>query len=266
VTESSPLLRVLELQRLDGDLFMAPAGRADHERLFGGQVAAQALRAASLTVERSRPVHSLHCYFIRGGRFGEPLHLEVTRLRDGRAFSTRSVTVAQQGKPILEMIASFQDREDGENWQPVEPVHPRPEGLPQARPLRLFTGYSPVEIRHIKEPPDDPDAFAFRHPFWVRVNAEIGPDPNLHACLLTYLSDLGPVDSARSPSAVGRHSVRLSLDHSIWFHRATRMDQWHIYDMGPLAHISTRGLAQGTLKMADGALVASVTQEALLRR
>jgi acyl-CoA thioesterase-2 len=264
VTDTSPFRTALDLEQLDGDRFVASPHGFARERTFGGQVVAQALRAACLTIDRSRYVHSLHCYFIRPSRPEEPLRFEVTRTRDGRAFSTRYVTARQEGKPIFEMIASFHDPEPGEDWQAAAPPSvPPPEDLLPVQFSRLFGNDQPVEIRPVAKPGSD--SFPISHPFWVRVTMPIGTEPAVHACLLTYLSDLAVVRAARAPGSAARHDLRVSLDHSIWFHRPPRVDQWLLYSMDPVAHVGTRGLAQGSIRTVDGRLVASVAQEVLLR-
>ncbi|MEU5878814.1 acyl-CoA thioesterase domain-containing protein [Spirillospora sp. NPDC047279] len=254
-----PLWDMLDLQRIDGDLFEARWADMRRERLFGGQVAAQSLRAAGLTVDGGRPVHSLHCYFIRPGRTSEPLRFDVRRTRDGRTFSTRHVTASQEGKPIFEAIASFHDPEPGVEWQPDPPA-----GMPPADGLApLETPWLPpeVDIRPVRPPGD----FPIGHPFWVRVPEPPGADAAVHACALTYLSDYGAVNAARPPDDATRYGMRLSLDHTLWFHRPPRVGGWLLYTMGPAGNGGGRGLAHGAFHTPDGTLVASVAQEALLR-
>jgi acyl-CoA thioesterase II len=200
---------------------------ADSRRVICGQVAAQALRAAGLTIDGRRYAHSLHCCFIRPIRSEEPLCFEVSRTRDGRA--------------------SFHDPEPGEDWPP-----PASPSVPPAEDLR------PVAA-------PETGSFPISHPFWVRVTTPDDAGPALHACLLTYLSDIAVVRSARAPASEVRHDLRVSLDHSVWFHRPPRVDQWLLYSMDPVAHVGTRALAQGSIRTAAGTLIASVAQEVLLR-
>ncbi|WP_158566943.1 acyl-CoA thioesterase [Actinomadura craniellae] len=264
MTDTSPLRTALDLEQRDGDLFVAAPDGFSQGRLFGGQVAAQALRAASRTIDGPRLVHSLHSYFLRPGQVAEPVRFEVARTRDGRAFSTRHVTAVQEGKPIFEMVASFHEPEPGEDWQPpAPPAVPPPEDLHPIRFPWLFGEDAPVEIRPVVTP--DPDGFPLTHPFWARVTMPVGTEPDLHACLLTYLSDLVVVNAARSPESRVRYDSMMSLDHSLWFHRPPRTDQWLLYDMNSAAHVGARGLAQGSIRTTDGTLVASVAQEVLLR-
>jgi acyl-CoA thioesterase-2 len=264
VTGTSPLRTALDLERLDGDIFAASPNGLGLDRIFGGQAVAQALRAAGLTIDRPRHVHSLHSYFIRPGRPDEPLQFEVTRTRDGRAFSTRHVTAGQEGKPIFEMIASFADPEPGEDWPPaVPPPVPAPEDLGPVRFPWLFGNDQAVDIRPVTAPAAG--SFPISHPFWIRVMTPIGTEPARHACVLAYLSDIAVVRAARAPQSEERYDLRVSLDHSIWFHRPARADQWLLFSMDPVAHVGTRGLAQGSVQTRDGRLVASVAQEVLLR-
>jgi acyl-CoA thioesterase-2 len=258
------LQTVLELEQIDGDRFAAPAGGWGRERTFGGQVAAQALRAGSLTVTSPRLIHSLHCYFIRPGRPAEPVEFEVARTRDGRSFSTRHITAVQEGKPIFEMIASFCDPAPGEDWPPpAAPAVPPPHELQPVQFPWLFGDDQPVDIRPVATAA--PGAFPISHPCWMRVTADIGTDPAKYACVVTFLSDIAVVRAARAPRSAARHDRGISLDHSIWFHRPPQAGHWFLYSMDPVAHVSTRGLARGAMHALDGTLIASVAQEVLIR-
>ncbi|MQA93247.1 MAG: acyl-CoA thioesterase II [Streptosporangiales bacterium] len=261
IDDASSLLRTLDLEQLDSDLFVAPPGGFGWQRTFGGQVVAQALRAAVLTVDPGRQVHSLHSYFIRGGRLAEPVHLEVTRTRDGGSFSTRSVTAVQEGKPIFELMASFQDQQPGEDWQAATPPSvPGPDALD---PVDFGVLTSTFDVRPVNGPRSDWSPVS--HPFWFRVTEPVGDDPAMHTCLLAYMSDLVVVRAAASPVLREEPTTRASLDHAVWFHRIPRVDEWLLCDINPAAHIGQRGLAQGSMLTADGTLVASIAQEALLR-
>jgi acyl-CoA thioesterase II len=259
----SALRAILDLDKLDGDRFVAVPVKTRLTRLFGGQVAAQALRAACHTVDAARPPHSLHGYFIRPGRPADAVHFEVERTRDGRTFSTRTVTVSQEGKPIFEMIASFQSPEPGMDWQePVRPPVPSPEQSRTVPFTGLFGNSPPVEIRPVT--PFEPGSFPKIHPFWVRPIEPVEADQAAQACVLTYLSDIATLRAAQAPgSPVQLGSV--SLDHSVWFHRPPCVDQWLLVSMDSVAHIGTRGLARGSIQTTDGTLVASIAQEALFR-
>ncbi len=256
------LLGTLELDRVDQVRFHAPLPTGDG-RVFGGQLVAQALQAASLTVAATRPVNSLHAYFVRAGRPGVPLVLDVWPWRDGGSFSTRHVTASQDGVPVLELMASFHAEEPGANWQLGPPAAvPSPEGL---SPLGLsWIPLSAFDIRPVLGLPD-PAGFPKLHPFWIRTRAPVGDDPVTHASLLVHLSDIALMGRAAGPGCrfdVGRSA---SLDHAVWFHRPARVDDWLLYDAEPTTNAGARGLARGTLHTADGALVATIVQEALLR-
>lgn len=259
---ATPLLTLLDLEARGGDDFVAVAPGEGPGRLYGGQVASQALRAATLTVADGRLPHSLHAYFIRPGRPGVPLEIHVERTRDGGSFSTRTVWARQGGETIFSLIASFHGGEAGDDWQSGGlPDVPPPDELedPSAQGAmwgRFGTGF---EIRPIRR------AEGFRiHPCWVRLTEEIDDDPLLHACALTYISDRAVVGSARAPGSTARVNAA-SLDHSLWFHRPVRADEWLLFSVDPASNFGGRGLALGTFHTTDGVLVASIAQEALLR-
>ncbi|OLT30681.1 hypothetical protein BJF79_38515 [Actinomadura sp. CNU-125] len=257
------ITRLFELTALGEDSFLATAPSVGRPRLFGGQVAGQSLRAACLTAG-GRPPHSLHAYFIRPGMPDEPLTLDVARTRDGRSFSTRHVTASQGGKPILELIASFHEPEDGFDWQPEPPSGtPAPETLPPAELPAFFKHPVGFDIRAVNPPAEG--EFRIPHPFWIRASRPVGDDPALHACLVAYLTDMGMVSSARAPGSPRELVTAVTLDHAVWFHRPPRVDQWLLYSADPVTNHAARGLARGTLHTADGTLLASIAQEALLR-
>ncbi|MEU8803590.1 acyl-CoA thioesterase domain-containing protein [Spirillospora sp. NPDC048819] len=257
------LTRMFDLTPLGEDSFLATSPSVGRPRLFGGQVAGQSLRAACLTAG-GRPPHSLHAYFIRPGTPDEPLTFDVSRTRDGRSFSTRHVTASQGGKPILELIASFHDPEDGFDWQADPPSGtPGPEGLPGLALPSFFRHPVGFDVR-VVDPPGEGE-WPISHPFWIRASAPVGDDPALHACLAAYLSDMGVVSSARAPGSPRRLVTAVTLDHAMWFHRPPRVDQWLLYSVDPVTNHGARGLARGTLHTADGTLLVSVAQEALLR-
>lgn len=255
------IARLLDFDR-DGDVFVAgqPAN-GPGPRLFGGLIAAQALGAAGATVDPGKHPQSLHLYFVRGGRYGDNVEMSVERTRDGGSFDTRRVTARQQGAVILEMIASFHRPEPGAD------AHP-PAGtavsLDDAVPKEPDIEYaSKFEIR---TRPDDDSIFAVP-PFWIRTREVIEDDPLIRAATLAFLSDFGPVPVARPAGAPLRPNTGFaaSLDHSIWFHRPFRPEQWHRYDVHSLNNSDARGLVAGSLYDTAGGLVASTTQEALWR-
>ncbi|TYB41973.1 acyl-CoA thioesterase [Actinomadura chibensis] len=259
----SRLARLFDLAPLGEDVFATTSRSVGRPRLFGGQVAGQSLRAACLTAD-GRPPHSLHAYFIRPGMPDEPLTFEVARTRDGRSFSTRHVTASQGGKPILELIASFHDPEDGFDWQEEAPSGtPGPEGLTELVPPEFFGRPFGFDVRLV-DPPEE-GGFPLRHPFWIRAADPVGDDPGLHACLIAYLSDMAVVSGARAPGSPRELATAVSLDHAVWFHRPPRVDRWLLYTVDPVTNHGARGLARGALRAEDGTLLASVQQEALLR-
>jgi acyl-CoA thioesterase-2 len=257
------ITRLFDLNPLGEDAFLATGPSVGWPRLFGGQVAGQSLRAACLTAD-GRPPHSLHAYFIRPGSPDEPLRFDVARTRDGRSFSTRHVTASQGGKPILELIASFHSPEDGFDWQAPAPSGvPGPEGLHEPVLPTFFKHPVGFDFR-VVDPPAETE-FPMAHPFWFRASALVDDDPALHACLVTYVSDMAVVSSARAPGSPRRLATAVTLDHAVWFHRPPRADQWLLYSVDPVTNHGARGLARGTLHAQDGTLLASVAQEALLR-
>ena len=260
------LLRLLDLEDVGDDCYSAPTPNDGMGRLFGGQVASQTLRAATLTVEPGRLPHSFHAYFIRPGRPGSPLDLAVERTRDGRSFTTRRVVAAQNGEPIFELSASFHAPEPGDDWHlPAPSGVPHPELAGGAEsPMAQFTTMSPFELRPVVAP--KPGEFPIIHPFWVRTRERLPDDPSLHACVFAFMSDMGVVGSARAPeSTLPKQFMGASLDHAVWFHRPARADEWVLFSVDPVTNFGARGLARGTMHTADGVLIASIAQEALLR-
>ncbi|HSL58299.1 MAG TPA: acyl-CoA thioesterase domain-containing protein [Acidimicrobiales bacterium] len=252
----------------DGDdayLAPTPAEGEGPPRLFGGQVAAQSLRAATLTVDGDRPPHSLHAYFLRPGRPGVPLRLEVERTRDGRSFATRTVHAVQDDETVLLLTCSFHGDEPGDDWHRVAPDVPGPDEVAHHRsPMASFDTVSPFEMRPVHPP--RPDGFPVLHPFWVRTRLPVPDDAVLHRCLIAFLSDMGVVMGARAPeSTLPARFLGASLDHAVWFHRPARPDEWLLFSVEPASNSGARGLALGSFRTVDGTLVASIAQEALLR-
>lgn len=259
------LLSLLDLDVAGDDHFVAtPANPAEGPpRLFGGEVASQSLRAALLTVDPERPPHSLHAYFIRPGAPGVPLHLHVERTRDGRSFSTRHVTAAQNGDPIFVLSASFHVPEVGDDWhEPASLDVPGPEEIAERdSPFSQFATMSPLDIRPVRPGAFFPDL----HPMWVRSRDPLPDDPAIHSCVLTFISDMGVVGGARAPESTAPPFGGASLDHAVWFHRPARADEWLLFSVEPVSNAGARGLARGSFHDRNGVLVASVAQEALLR-
>jgi acyl-CoA thioesterase-2 len=276
------LLEVLDLRQTGEMTFLGSSPKIGPQRVFGGQVAGQALVAAGRTVDPERRVHSLHGYFVRGGDPTEPIEYAVERVRDGRSFSVRRSVALQRGRPIFFMSASFHRAEEGLDHQAPAPQDvPAPEDVPTmadrlARyPERLGVWAvipRPIDARYIGEPgwvaPGDRPA-QVRQRVWMRIDGKLPDDPLLHACALTYASDLTLLDSVLSvhgevwgPGGV----VGASLDHALWFHRPFRADEWFLYDCWSPSASGARGLATGRMLTRDGRHIATAVQEGLLRK
>ena len=266
--EASPrdvadLVRLLEVEELDRDLFRAHNPRQHLRwRLFGGQVAAQAVRAASLTVPDGRWLHSLHGYFLRPGDTERPTILHVDRDRDGRSFTARHVVARQNGDAIFSMLASFHlDEEGGEHQEspPPGPV-PQPEELPEAG---LFGFSAMFDVRPIMPQAGRPAFPGMSHLFWARSRGSIPDDRVLHACVLTFLSDVG--SGFMKLPAVDPPMGGPSLDHAVWFHRPAHMDDWVLVDLEPVVASGGRAYYTGAVYDREGALLASISQEHIRR-
>jgi acyl-CoA thioesterase-2 len=256
------ILATLALEQVAPNRWRAPTAGGEG-RLFGGQVAAQSVKAACLTVDPERRVNSFRAYFVRGGRPGVALDLDVRIVRDGRSFSTRHVTANQDDVPIFEMLASFHTEETGTDWQLPPPQGVRaPEDL---EPLGLswfhMAGFDIRLIRGLREI----SRFPIVHPCWIRLRAPVGDDPVTHASLMAFMSDMALMGSAAAPGSRFEMPGSASLDHAVWFHRHARVDDRLLYSAEPTTNFGARGLARGTLHTREGTLVASIAQEALLR-
>jgi len=255
------------------------------QRVFGGQVAAQALVAGARTVDPGLGVHSLHSYFLRPGDTAVPIVYDVERMRDGRSFSTRRIVARQHGRPIYFMTASFQVPEEGFDHQDAMPEVPAPEdsidmrevvrrragGDEQAAELWLRE-WAALEMRAIGDSRPggrlEPDGHPARARLWIRIGASLDSDPLAHKAAFTYASDLTLLGSALVPHGVAIHDPHVqsaSLDHTIWFHRPFRADEWWLYDQVSPSASGARGLAIGRVFTREGVLVATVAQEGLIR-
>jgi acyl-CoA thioesterase-2 len=265
-------LAMLELERLDRDLFRAwnpPRPEGPRQALFGGQVAAHALRAAAVTIEAPHYPHSLHGYFLRPGRDDAHTVLRVDRIRDGKSFSTRTVVAMQDGEAIFSLTASFHRDEPGAQFAtPIAPDVPAPDellasGVAESRLWGFDTPFERLEV------PQFSHAQQSAHPrraMWVRMRSRLPDDRNLHACVLTYISDMGVVGAVRA--ALGRlneHGMGASLDHALWFHRHARADEWLLFDVASRSNAGSRGLGVGSLHTVDGLHAVTIGQEALVR-
>jgi acyl-CoA thioesterase II len=275
------LLDLLDLEQIEMNIFRGRSPEERQQRVFGGQVAGQALVAAGRTVPEDRHVHSLHAYFIRPGDPSVPLVYTVDRVRDGRSFTTRRVSAVQHGKVIFTLSASFQVLEDGPSHQAPMPDVPSPESLPTFRE-RLekvfgpmaddFHRKRPVDLRHVTpltwEAARDPSLTGPESKVWLRVDGELPDDPLLHVCLMTYASDMTLLDTVLLNHGLAwgdKKTMGASLDHAMWFHRPFRADQWLLYAQDTPNASGARGLARGEVFTQEGELVVSVVQEGLIR-
>ena len=280
------ILDLLDLKQIKQDEFRSEPGVTQVPRVFGGQVAAQALVAAGRTVPGDRQVHSFHAYFLRLGDSAEPIVHTVERIRDGRSFSTRQVVCVQHGKPIFRLTASFQTQEEGLEHQADPLPAPDPETLPTVAELlhrhadglgapgvvdwlaQLAEG---VDLRYVDIPPfgtlgqpREP-----RSQVWFRAAGRLTDDPLLHVGLATYVSDATLLDPVLLRHGLGGwltgDIVGASLDHAMWFHRPFRADEWLLYDQESPSASGGRGLGQARIYTRDGRLAVSVAQEGMLR-
>jgi len=271
-------LQLLDLETIETNIFRGPRLPAERERVFGGQVAAQALVAAGRTVERGR-VHSLHAYFLRPGDPEAPILYEVDRSRDGRSFITRRVVAIQHGRPIFNFACSFHTDEEGLEHEDPMPKVPSPEELPPLVELLpedtpegsaiAYLESNGVDLRFISGPPWAKDTRPEpRVQLWFRARQPLADEPMLHAAIATFASDLTLVGTI-----LRRHGLSLwrlsyfgaSLDHCMWFHRPFRVDEWLLYDQVSPAAYGARGLSIGSLYNQQGHRVATAAQEGLVR-
>jgi acyl-CoA thioesterase-2 len=275
------LLTLMQLEPLEVNLFRGASRDIGTERVFGGQVLAQALLAASLTVE-DRLAHSLHAYFLRAGDPDAPIVYSVDRSRDGRSFSARRVVAIQHGRPIFTLAASFQVEEEGLEHQFDPPEVPDPEAvspialLPRAEfdhmpnnMQRWLDRFGPFEFRPVRGA--DPDDREPQPPFkelWFKLHGDLDDDARLHRALLAYVSDFHLVGTATLPHGISWVQGNLmiaSLDHAMWFHRDFRLDDWLLYACDSPSTSGGRGLARGMIYDRRGRLVASTAQEGVIR-
>jgi acyl-CoA thioesterase-2 len=280
-TPLARLVDLLDLERIEVDIFRGKQPTESLQRVFGGQVAGQALVAAGRTVPPDRPVHSLHAYFLRPGDPSVPIVYEVDRIRDGRSFTTRRVVGIQHGKPIFNLQASFQVVEAGIEHATEMPEVPGPEGLqtlsermaPYAEELGgWFVRPRPIDVRYVGDPPRVAKDTGTRQPssqVWMRADGTLPDDPLLHVCAVTFASDMTLLDSTLLAHGLAWGTgdvLGASLDHAMWFHRPFRADEWWLYDQESPWTGGARGLARGSIYTRDGQLAVSVVQEGLLRQ
>jgi acyl-CoA thioesterase-2 len=279
--ELSSLLTILDLEQIEDDIFRGSSPDETVQRVFGGQVAGQAMIAAGRTVPPERLVHSLHAYFLRPGDATIPIVYEVDRIRDGKSFTTRRVVAVQHGRAIFHLSASFQITEPGVEHQAAMPEVPDPESVPtlaeRREALKLPSSVQwdrprPVDLRYIDDPPwlpGEPGRRQSHQRVWLKANGVMPDNPLLHQCAVTYASDLTLLDSAMLANGLtwdDHRQVQIaSLDHAMWFHRPFRADDWLLYDQQSPSASGARGLSIGRLFTRDGRHVVSMVQEGLLR-
>lgn len=279
----SELLGILDLEKLEHNLYRGRSPKLDWQRVFGGQTIAQALVAAQRTVEPGRHVHSLHGYFMLPGDTRVPIIYEVDRIRDGSSFTTRRVVAIQHGQAIFSLEASFQQDEEGlEHQVPMPRDVPDPDTLMSQRELMAKMGDAvpegikrywerdrPIEMKPvILEHYTSRQKLEPKQNIWIRTTGPVPADRGIQAAVLAYLSDMTLLDTSTFAHGRGifdRDIQAASLDHAMWFHRMNPMDDWILYTQDSPSTQGSRGFTRGSLFARDGTLIASVAQEGLIR-
>lgn len=276
------LIELLTLERLEENLFRGQSRNLAGKRVFGGQVLGQALRAASYTTDR--PAHSLHAYFLYGGDINAPIVYEVQRIRDGKSFTNRQVNAIQHGRTIFTAMVSFADVEQGLDYQINPPIYPTPETLKNEQQLKqemvefvpenvrtFFMRNNHIEIRPINpQHPFKPEPSPAKNAHYLRTHQPIPSEHDsiaLHQAIIAFYSDFILMTTALRPHGLSFISPNLqcaSIDHTIYFHRPLRADEWMLYDIEATTSASSRGLNFGKM-FQNGELVASTVQEGLMR-
>ncbi|MDB5597751.1 MAG: acyl-CoA thioesterase [Hyphomicrobiales bacterium] len=278
------LIAILDLERIESNIFRGRSPQVGWQRVFGGLVISQALVAASRTVEGRNP-HSLHCYFLLAGDPSVPIVYEVERVRDGRSFATRRCTALQHGRTIFVLSVSYQIDEEGLEHSLPMPDVPPPEELASVEEIkkafgdqmpdgvrRYFDRERPIEFRPVDvsryAPPSSSRLRRPSQQIWMRASGRLPDDAPIHRAVLAYLSDMTLLDTAlvsHGRSVFDGTTQVASLDHALWFHRSFRADEWMLYDQESPNANGARGLCRGSLFSRDGRLIASVMQEGLIR-
>ncbi|HGF3968532.1 TPA: acyl-CoA thioesterase II [Yersinia enterocolitica] len=276
------LLDLLCLEKIEEGIFRGQSEDLGLRQVFGGQVVGQAIYAAKQTVPTDRVVHSFHSYFLRPGDSSKPNIYDVETLRDGNSFSARRVSAIQNGKPIFYMTASFQSQEEGFEHQNTMPDVPPPEGLMSETDIARkfahlipekvrdkFIGHQPIEMRPVKfhNPLQGSTAEPNRY-VWFKANGEMPDDLRVHQYLLGYASDFNFLPTALQPHGIGflEPGVQIAtIDHSMWFHRPFRLDDWLLYAVESTSASGARGFVRGQIYNREGVLVASTVQEGVIR-
>ncbi len=278
------LLELFQLEQIEENIFRGVSHDLGFRSLFGGHVLGQALLAAAQTVEPDRHAHSLHAYFLRPGDAHMPIVYQVSRIRDGRGFTTRHVLAIQRGRPIFDMSCSFHIKESGFDHQDPMPLDvPPPESLKTEKEVLESVShlipererYSLTRIRPVESRPVDPMAKVNPEPrepvkyVWFKAAGPMPDDPRLHTAVLAYASDFDLLGASMLPHGVSfmrEDIMAASLDHALWIHRPFRVDEWLLYCMDSPSASGARGFTRGKIYTRDGVLVASVAQEGLVRR
>ncbi|MGF1908296.1 acyl-CoA thioesterase II [Vibrio kasasachensis] len=276
------LLSLLQLEKLEEGLFRGQSENLGLPQVYGGQVIGQALSAARYTVDPDRTVHSFHSYFLYPGDSEKPIIYDVENLRDGRSFSTRRVKAIQNGRPIFYLTASYHGEAPGFEHQSTMPTIPGPENFASESELaakiahflpekvqKIFCGEKPIEMRPVTVVnPLKPEKAEPKQYLWVKANGEVPDDQLIHQYLLAYASDWGFLVTALHPHGVSLLTPKLqvaTIDHSIWFHRPFKMDEWLLYVIESPTASNTRGLVRGEIYNRQGDLVATAVQEGVMR-
>ncbi|CFR14202.1 acyl-CoA thioesterase II [Yersinia frederiksenii] len=276
------LLDLLHLEKIEEGIFRGQSEDLGLRQVFGGQVVGQAIYAAKQTVPVDRIVHSFHSYFLRPGDSSKPIIYDVETLRDGTSFSARRISAIQNGKPIFYMTASFQSQEGGFEHQNTMPNVPQPDGLMSETDIarqfahlipekvrEKFIGNQPIEMRPVKfhnplqGSVEEPNRYV-----WFRANGEMPDDFRVHQYLLGYASDFNFLPTALQPHGIGflEPGVQIAtIDHSMWFHRPFRLDDWLLYAVESTSASGARGFVRGQIYNQQGVLVASTVQEGVIR-
>ncbi|WP_145566873.1 acyl-CoA thioesterase II [Yersinia aleksiciae] len=276
------LLDLLHLEKIEEGIFRGQSEDLGLRQVFGGQVVGQAIYAAKQTVPIDRIVHSFHSYFLRPGDSSKPIIYDVETLRDGTSFSARRISAIQNGKPIFYMTASFQSQEEGFEHQNTMPEVPSPDGLMSETDIarkfahlipekvrEKFIGNQPIEMRPVKFHNPLQGSVEEPHRYvWFRANGEIPDDLRVHQYLLGYASDFNFLPTALQPHGIGflESGVQIAtIDHSMWFHRPFRLDDWLLYAVESTSASGARGFVRGQIYNQQGVLVASTVQEGVIR-
>ena len=277
------LIKTLNLEKLEENLFRGQSEQTAWGRVFGGQVIGQALSATQETVDNSRKAHSLHAYFLRPGRIDMPILYDVQRIRDGKSFTTRTVNAIQNGEYIFNMSVSFKISEERLEHQFEMPDVPSPEELKSDREFReemkdkipkaMLEGFlrdKPIEIRNVENlnPFDNEKGEPFKN-MWIKASGKLPDNHLIHQGVLAYASDMGLLGTSQRPHGFSFGAYEklqvASLDHAMWFHREFRADEWLLYSLDSPSASNANGFNRGNIFTQDGKLVASAVQEGLIR-